>query len=319
MAQMGNPSERHFVGIDVCKKYLDIHDLETGQASRIDRNEVELEKWLSAKPGDWHLILEATGGYERLVADVCEKHGMRYSVVNPARVRHFARALGRLAKNDAIDAQVLAQFGKTLNPAPTVRPSAEVLALRALVERRADLVGQRTAEKNRQEHLSGDALKSLKRHLRWLDNEIERLDQKIAELVRDEEELQSKSKALQSVPGVGPVVATTVLALLPELGNLDRRAIAALVGLAPWTRESGPRKGTRKVWGGRAAVRTALYMAAVSAFRCNPPLKAHYERLVEQGKPKKLALIAIARKLLTFLNAILRDGTEWQLPEKVIA
>lgn len=312
MTRSQESSGIHFIGIDVSKKHLDLHATATGESRQIERHEKALGSWLAEQTGELHLVLEATGGYERLVADVCEKLGIRYSVINAGRVRYFARASGQLAKNDSIDAEVLARFGEAMKPAVTTRPSKEVLALRALVERRADIVAQTTAEKNRQEHLSGYALKSLKRHLRWLAGELKNLNQEIDKQLVHHSELKEKAKMLRTVPGVGPVVSTTLLALLPELGNTDRRAIAALVGLAPWTHESGPRRGTRRVWGGREAVRTILYMAAVTASRCNPPLKAHYQRLLAAGKPKKLALIAIARKLLTFLNAILRDGSQWQ-------
>lgn len=318
MTRPESSADRVFVGVDVSKRYLDICVHGAGDSQRIERTEPALREWLGDQTA-LHLIVEATGGYEQLVADVCDSRGVRYSIVNAARIRHFARATGRLAKNDVIDAAVLAHFGAMVQPAPTVRPSAEVLALRALVERRADLVAQRTAEKNRREHLSGAALQSLERHMDWLDGEIRRLDKDISAELRSDDALRSKADSLQSVPGVGPVVATTLLALLPELGHLDRRAIAALVGLAPWTNESGPRKGPRRLWGGRAAVRTILYMAAVSASRWNPPLKALYDRLLERGKPKKLALIAVARKLLTFLNAIARDQSGWQLPVIVAA
>lgn len=312
-------SVSRFVGMDVSKKHLDIFVGATGEACRIARTRSALKAWLGQQPAGQHLVLEASGGYERLVIEVCDSGEVRHSIVNPARVRHFARASGQLAKSDLIDAAVLARFGEVMRPAPSIQPSPEVVALRALVERRADLVAQRTAEKNRREHLVGAALKSLKRHLRWLDAEVERLGKNIDKELAKNAELGAKAAVLQSVPGVGPVVSTTLLALLPELGRIDRRAIAALVGLAPWVNESGPRKGARRVWGGRAAVRSVLYMAAVAASRFNPPLKAHYERLVARGKPKKLALVAVARRLLTFLNAIARDGSRWAPPTFVAA
>lgn len=312
MTRSNGASESHFVGVDVSKSHLDIFVGCTGEQRRIERTASALGAWLATQPEPVHLVVEATGGYERLVADTCDSSGVRCSVVNPARVRHFARAVGRLAKNDPIDAQVLARFGQALNPAPDVALSDGVRTLRALVERRAALVEQRTAEKNRREHLKGLALRSLQRHVRWLDAEIKRLGQAVDKLLAKDEELRDNASRLQSVPGVGPVVATTLLALLPELGHIDRRAIAALVGLAPWTNESGPRHRTRRVWGGRAAVRTVLFMAAVSASRFNPPLTALYARLLERGRPKKVALVAVARRLLTFLNAIVRDGSRWR-------
>lgn len=308
-------SEFHFIGIDVSKKHLDLHAGGTGKREQIERAQKPLTVWLAKQPGELHVVVEATGGYERLVADVCEKLEVRYSVVNAAWVRYFARASGKLAKNDSIDAEVLARFGEAMKPKATTRPSKEVLALRALVERRADIVAQTTAEKNRREHLSGYALKSLDRHLVWLGGELKKLSLEIDKQLANHSELKEKAQMLRTVPGVGPVVATTLLALLPELGKLNRRPIAALVGLAPWADESGPRRGTRRVWGGRQAVRTTLYMSAVTASRCNPPLKEHYQRLVAAGKPKKLALIAIARKLLTILNAMVRSGSQWQHAE----
>lgn len=212
--------------------------------------------------------MEATGGYEALVADVCEQHQIAYSIVNAARVRHFAKALGMLAKNDTIDAKVLTRFGETTKPVPTVRAAPEVLAVRSLVELRAALIGQRTAEKNRFEHLNGPALTSLKRHLTWLDREIARLAAQISKAIDENEALRQRNAQLQSTPGVGPVVASTLIGLLPELGALNRRAIAALVGLAPWDNQSGPCNRTRRVWGGRAAVRSALYMAAYGGSLC---------------------------------------------------
>lgn len=314
MTRPDTSSSSRFVGVDVSKEHLDIFVSATSEVCRLKRTAKAFGEWLRGQPQDQHFILEATGGYEQLPAQVCWELDRRCSVLNPARVRHFAKASGKLAKNDSIDAAVLARFGEALCPPPTTPVSPEVVALRSLVERRADLVAQRTSEKNRKEHLAGAALKSLNRHLRWLDGEILRLEKDIAKQLAKSEELKGKAVALQSVPGVGPVVSTTLIALLPELGSIDRRAVAALVGLAPWTNESGPRKGPRRVWGGRAAARTVLYMAAVSAARHNRPLKAHYERLVARGKAKKLALIAIARRLLTFLNAILRDGSTWAPP-----
>lgn len=304
-------SNPRYIGVDVSKLYLDVHD-ERYPATQIRRTKAAIKRWIKASAANVHLVMEATGGYEALVADVCEQHEVAYSIVNAARVRHFAKALGVLAKNDSIDAKVLAHFGQTTKPVRTVRADPEVLVVRSLVERRAALIGYRTAEKNRFEHLNGPALASLKRHLMWLDREIARLATQIEKAIDDNEALRQRNAQLQSAPGVGPVVASTLIGLLPELGALNRRSIASLVGLAPWDNQSGPRNRTRRVWGGRSAVRSALYMAAVSASRFNPPLKAFYERLVAQGKPKKLALIAVARRLLTILNAIIRDAAPWR-------
>lgn len=310
---MARPETRpkpRYIGVDVSKQHLDVHDPD-GQALRLRRTAAEIRRWLKSQAAGVHVVLEATGGYEALVADVCEGLSVSYSIVNAARVRHFAKALGLLAKNDRIDAEVLSRFGRATCPEATRRATPDVLAVRALVERRAALVAQRTAEKNRREHLNGAALASLERHLKWLNQEIERLGADIEAAVACNDELSQKQARLQSAPGVGPVVASTLIGLLPELGTLNRKAIAALVGLAPWENQSGPRNRTRRVWGGRAAVRSALYMAAVSASRFNPPLASLYQRLLDRNRPKKLALIAVARRLLTILNAIIRDGATW--------
>jgi len=310
MARPETPSKPRYLGVDVSKLHLDVHDPD-GQALRLQRKATEVRRWLKTQAAGVHLVLEATGGYEALVADVCEGLSVSYSIVNAARVRHFAKALGWLAKNDRIDAEVLSRFGEATCPEPTKRATPEVLAVRALVERRAALIAQRTAEKNRREHLTGAALASLKRHLKWLNQEVERLGADIEAAVACNDQLRQKRARLQSAPGIGPVVASTLIGLLPELGTLNRKAIAALVGLAPWDNQSGPRNRTRRVWGGRAAVRSALYMAAVSASRFNPPLADFYQRLLDRNKPKKVALIAVARRLLTILNAVIRDGATW--------
>jgi transposase len=310
MARSHTPTKTHYIGVDVSKLHLDVHD-ERRPTPRLRRTRAALQRWLKTFDADSHLVMEASGGYEALVAEVCEQRDIAYSIVNAGRVRHFAKALGFLAKNDELDARVLTRFGQVSKPARTRRPTPEVLAVRALVERRAALVGQRTSETNRREHATGAALASIKRHLKWLNRELERLAAQIDKAIDDNEALRERRRLLQSAPGVGPVVASSLIGLLPELGALNRKAVAALVGLAPWDNQSGPRSRTRKVWGGRAAVRTALYIAAVSTSRFDPQLKAFYQCMLERGKPKKLALIAVARRLLTALNAMVRDGEQW--------
>lgn len=307
-------STPNYIGVDVSKLHLDVHVGE--QVPRIRRTRQKVSAWLKTLPDNAQLIMEASGGYEALVAEVCEEAQVAYSIVNPARARSLARATGKLAKNDSIDARVLTRYGQINRPVPTARPSQAVRELGFLVTRRFELVNQKTAEKNRLEHAQGDALDSIERHLVWLNNEIANLNAAIENLWTTAPELKEKGDCLRSVPGVGPVLVSVLLAKLPELGQLNRKQIASLAGLAPWENQSGTTQRTRRVWGGRAVVRTTLYMAALSAARHNPPLQEHYERLREKGKPHKLANVAIARHLLVILNAIARDLTPWKAPSQ---
>jgi transposase len=270
-----------------------------------------LEEVLNQMPsGSVHLVVESTGGYEELVVAVFRRAGARVSVVNPKRVRDFARACGQFAKADPVDAAVLAQFGRAMSPRPTEPLDPETLELRALLDRRHQLVVARVAEKNRLKLAPPPVRDDIQAHIDWLTSRIDHFDQMLEERLK-QPCFDAKSRLLRSVPGVGPVTTVTLLALLPELGSTDRKRIAALAGLAPYANESGLIKGRRRIFGGRARVRSVLYLAAVVASRHNPPLKAFYRRLVENGKAKKAALTAVARKLLTQLNAILRDGAEW--------
>jgi transposase len=262
-----------------------------------------------------HIVVEATGGLESVVAEQCELASVPYSVVNPLRVRQFAKSIGRLAKTDSIDAGVLAAFGQATRPRRSERLSPEKRRLRALVERRRDLILLRTAEKNRLKQADADTRQDIAEHIGWLDAAVTRIDRRIAAAIREQDELRDQSERLQSVKGVGTVTAATLLALLPELGQLDRRQVAALVGLAPFASESGARQGHRRIYGGRAAVRSVLYMAALVAARSNPHFKALHQRLVAAGKPQKVALTAVARKLLTVLNAMQRDQAPWRVAQ----
>jgi transposase len=268
--------------------------------------------WLSSLGDDTILIMEATGGYEQLVADAARARGLAVAVVNPRQVRDFAKATGQLAKTDRLDAQVLAHYGQALKPRLTLAVSPEDRELRALVDRRRELVEARTAEKNRRKQTTSDTVKgSIDDHIEWLDQQIGELDIEIESRLQKSVALQERYNRLRAVPGVGKVVATTLVIHLPELGQLDRKQIAALVGLAPLARDSGSVRGRRLIWAGRAQARSLMFMAALAASRHNPPLRAFYERLLAHGKPKKAALTAVARKLLTMLNAILRDQTAW--------
>ncbi len=311
MTENESIQQQVFVGVDVCKKWLDVAVGELEGVTRIANTASAWTRWLKGQPSGVHVIVEATGGFEAVVATGCEAAQVTYSIVNPLRVRRYAQACGKWAKTDAIDANVLAAFGRAVPQRPTRPLSRERRELRGLVERRGDLIRIRTAEKNRLAPASPEMAKHVARHIAWLNTEVRKLDRAIAEALKGET-LKSSSRRLQTVKGVGPVTAATLLALLPELGQLERRPIAALVGLAPFANDSGPRRGHRRIYGGRATVRTALYMAAMVAARCNPVFKRMYGRLKDElKKPSKAPLTAVARKLLTVLNAMIRSGTDW--------
>lgn len=258
------------------------------------------------------IVVEATGGWERAVVAALASAGVAVVVANPRQVRDFARALGQLAKTDALDARLLALYGERCQPPLRPQPDAAQQELRALLTRRRQLTVMIVAEQNHRRLVPASIQTSIDRHLTLLRHERRAVDAELAARIAARPEWRQRQRQLQSVPGVGVVVATTLVAALPELGTLSRQEAAALAGLAPIARDSGTRSGARHCWGGRAEVRQALYMAAVTACRANPDLRAFYHRLRAAGKAAKLALIAVARKLLTVLNALLRDGTMWQ-------
>lgn len=302
---------KHWIGVDVAKAEIDVFDGRGGHR-RMKRSPSELEAWTSSLSQDAILVMEATGGYEQMIAEQARERGLSVAIVNPRQVRDFAKATGQLAKTDRIDARVLAHYGHALEPRLTVAMSAEQRELRALVDRRRELVETRSAEKNRRKQAASDAvIESIDDHIEWLDKQIDALDTEIESELNKSVELKARFDRLRAVPGVGTIVATTLLIHLPELGQLNRKQIAALVGLAPLARDSGLMRGRRTIWAGRAQARSLLFMAALTACRFNPPLKAFYDRLVAAGKPAKAALAAVARKLLTMLNAMLRDRAAW--------
>ena len=317
-------AEQSYIGIDVSEQTLEVAARPSGRrwqaansAAGVERLVAELAALEPAR-----VVLEATGRLEAAPAAALAAAALPVAVVNPRQVRDFARASGRLAKTDAVDAAVLAHYGEALRPPLRALRDAETQALQALVARRRQLVGIRVAEGNRLRRLlqpsaaaAGAALRpGLEAHLDWLDRQLAELEATLRETLRASPLWRTQDELLRSVPGVGRQTAQTLLAELPELGRLDRRAAAALVGVAPFNRDSGRRRGARAIWGGRARVRCALYMAALSASRCNPPIRAFYERLRAAGKPKKLALTACMRKLLVILNAILRSQLPWRAP-----
>jgi transposase len=303
-----------FIGIDVSKASLDVAMRPTGEIWQ-ESNDLEgvgrlVERVLQASPA--LIVLEATGGYEAACASALAVAELPVAVINPRQARDFAKSLGRLAKTDRIDAAVLARFGEAVHPEPRKLADEQTEQLRALIGRRRQLIEMLVAEKNRV-GLSHRAVRpGLLDHVGWLEDQLAEIDKDLRDQLHRSPIWRENDDLLRSVPGVGMITSTTLLAELPELGQLDRKKIAALVGLAPYNCDSGSMHGRRAIWGGRATVRTALYMATLSATRFNSVIRAHYEHLKRQGKPSKVALVACMRKLLTILNAILRSRTPWK-------
>lgn len=303
------------VGIDVSKDCLDVAVAPSGLTFQVSNTQVGIDDLVSRlQPlGADMVALEATGGFETAAVAGLSAAGLAVVVVNPAQVRAYANALGRRAKTDAIDAAMIAAY--VLATKPELRPlkDAQTQALSALVARRRQIVQMIVAEENREGMaLAKEAQKSIKRLLAALRRELESLDRDLDDHIRKSPVWRVRETLLTSVPGVGPATARTLLAEMPELGSLDRRQIASLAGLAPWTRQSGTWKGKSFIGGGRGKVRAVLFMAALVASRHNPTLKAFRDRLVDAGKPKIVAVVATMRKLLTILNAIIRDQKPWQ-------
>jgi len=305
-----------FVGIDVSLTRLDIA-LRPGASSSHPHDESAIaavvEQLRALSPT--LIVLEATGGMEIPLTSALATAGLPVVVVNPRQVRDFAKASGHLAKTDALDAQVLAQFAEVMRPQLRPLPDAETRALAALLTRRRQLVEMLTAEKNRLLRAAAPIRKRVRAHIAWLERELEHTNTELAEAIRHSAVWREKDELLQSVPGVGPVLTSTLLASLPELGTLTNKQIAALVGIAPLNRDSGTLRGRRTVWGGRAQVRAVLYMGAMVAGRFNPVIRTFYQRLQRAGKAKKVALTACMRKLLTILNAMLKHRTPWRVVE----
>jgi transposase len=304
-----------FVGIDVAKQRLDVALRPGSERFGVPHDEdglAELVRRLRAcQPA--LIVLEATGGVEVDVAGALAAAGLPTAVVNPRQVRDFARATGRLAKTDQLDAQALAHFAEAVRPAPRALPDTQAQELSALLGRRRQLVEMLSAETNRLPLAAPRIRPQIQTHIAWLRTQLADLDRDLGQLIRSSPVWRAKDDLLRSVPGVGPVLATTLLASLPELGTLTRQQIAALVGVAPLNRDSGTLRGRRTVWGGRAHVRAVLYMGALVAVRHNPALRAFYTRLRQAGKVPKVALTACMRKLLTILNAMLKHQTRWAL------
>jgi transposase len=303
-----------FVGIDVSKKKNDVHVHGTAEESQFHndaegiRELVESMRQLSPTL----IVVEATGGYERLMVAHLRAAGLPVAVVNPTRVRRFAESLGQLAKTDKIDARMIAHFASVVRPPVRALKSEEEEHFADLLDRRRQIVVMITAEKNRLYTSRGRIRDDIQEHVDWLTGKQSELDKEIADLIRSNQAWREKEALLRSVPGVGPVTASTLLADLPELGTLNRQKIAALVGVAPFNKDSGPKRGKRRIFGGRSAVRRTLYMAALACTRFNPVIKRFYESLVARGKEKKVALTACMRKLLVILNAMVRKQEAWR-------
>jgi transposase len=308
-------SHASFVGIDVSKHSLDVALLPQGQSLSFayDADGLAQLRRQLPQPGTCLIVVEATGGYQRrLVAELADA-GHQVAVVNPRNVRDFARGFGILAKTDRIDAQIIAQFGQHRQPRTVAANSQKQTELQQLVSRRRQLVELRTSEKNRMETISSKPVrKSIQQVIDLLNKQIKRIEKDLAALVESDDDWHDKSRLLDSVPGVGPVVITTLLAELPELGQLNRQEISALAGVAPYNRDSGRFHGKRSIWGGRANVRSVLYMAALTARRDNPVIRKFAQRLEAKGKLFKVVLTACMRKLLVILNTMLKNNTLWE-------
>jgi transposase len=304
-----------YVGVDVSKDQLDVAIGRAGECITLSNDAEGVEKLLN-KLGEHTIggvVIEATGGFERLAVHLLCEAAVSVSVVNPRQVRDFARATGKLAKTDRIDCRVLAHYGEALRPTSFTPPAAAVKRLNELVLRRRQVVAMRAKEKTVAKQYSGSMQDAVRAHIVWLDKEAENLEREISEVIAGSG-LHELDQQLRSVPGIGPSTSAALLSGLPELGRLSRRKIAALVGVAPLNSDSGQRSSPRRCWGGRADVRTALYMASLASLRVNPVTRALYARLRARGKPALVALTACMRKLLTILNAIAKNGQSWSPP-----
>lgn len=319
---MSKKQAKTFIGIDVSKQWLEVavheQDYQFRCANRASAFAALLAELIDLRPA--LIVLEATGGLERAVVAALHGVGLPVVVVNPRQVRHFASALGQLAKTDRLDARVLAAFAAAIKPQQRPIKTNEELELDALTGRRDQLVEMLADEKNRRAAAATDSVRDeIQQHINWLKDRIAELDQQLKKLLQSSARWQVKAQILQSTPGIGPVVSALLLAQLPELGTLNRQQISKLVGVAPLNRDSGQQRGSRHIFGGRANVRRVLYMAALTASRWNPVIKAFFERLLAKQKPFKVAITACMRKLLTIINFMMRDGSSWKSAQPVIS
>lgn len=303
------------VGVDVSLDALDVHLMPAGRRLRVDYSAEGLERLISELDvmEVERVVLEATGRVEAYAASALAAAGLPVVVVNPRQVRDFARASGRLAKTDTIDAEMIARFGEAIKPPVRPLPTETERRLAELLARRRQLVEMSAAEKNRLYRTADPAVRAfIGEHLRWLRQQTCLVDEALEESIQSSPSWRERDELLQSVPGIGQAVSYTLLSSLPELGTLDKKAVASLAGLAPMNNDSGSMRGRRSIRGGRETVRRALYMAVFSGIRCNPVVRAHYLSLRERGKPPKVAMVACMRKLVVILNAMAADGRKWQ-------
>jgi len=306
-------NSKNFIGIDVAKDHLDIAIRPDGKTWTIQNNESEINEFVDKIPemNPELVVMEATGGLEANIASALSIAGIPVAVVNPRQVRDFAKSTGKLAKTDTLDAQVLAHFAEAVRPEPRYLSDEQSKQLKALTTRRRQIIEMIVSEKNRLRLCNKVTQTGIMEHIAWLEESLKKLDEELAYAIQNSPVWHEKDKLLQSVPGVGKITTSVLLASLPELGTLDRKKIAALVGVAPFNRDSGNMRGRRSVWGGRAQVRCALYMAALSATRNNPAIKKFYTRLILAGKPPKVAITACMRKLLVIMNSMIHYSNTW--------
>jgi len=312
--------EKIYAGIDISKERLDVSLYPEDNCQTFSYDEkgmTAITEYLS-KVHPAIVVLEATGGYETLIAASLSTAGIAVALTNPRQIRDFAKATGRLAKTDSIDARVIAHFAAAIKPLPKPVSDDQAQEFKDMLMRRRQIIEMITAEKNRLGKARGSVKKHIEAHIQWLQKELDDISHRLSEIVKSSPIWREKDDMLRSIPGVGPVLSLTLLADLPELGKLNRRQISALVGVAPFNRDSGLMRGKRTVWGGRSKVRAALYMSTLVATRYNPVIRAFYLRLCTAGKAKKVALTACMRKLLTIINAIIRTRTTWAAPVPVI-
>lgn len=315
MITLSTSVSEHFIGVDVSSQKLDLYDQHELSHKIIPNAQAEVENFVRAlvrmevQP---FVVMEATGRYEMLLVETLHKHGIQCAVVNPLQIRNFARGCGLLEKSDKIDAKIIAKFAEVVRPKAKTPPSSQLSKLRALVHRRNQILLQCASEKNRlQQTTEEEAKESIKDAIEFYKQQLRKFDHRIKETIEQCEEMSREAAILRTCPGVGNVTIGMLLAELPELGQLNRGQIAKLVGVAPLARDSGKKSGQRKTFAGRALVRKVLYMAALTATRFNKPLKTFYNRLISKGKPKKLAIVAVMRKLLVTLNSMIKNQKVW--------
>jgi transposase len=315
---MTTPSEA-YVGIDVGKTWLDVALWGSETVWRVSNDDAGVAKIMErvAEVEPQLIAVEATGGYEQLLVQSMLLNNLPVAVINPTRVRALAKATGKLAKTDVIDAHLIAEYAFKIQPETLGPKEANEIRLKALVTRREQLVEMRVAEQNRLGTAQNSMQADIREHIEWLSSRIEALEVQIDELVDSLPEWREQVERLDSIPGVGKITAVTVLSEMPELGQLDRQKIAALAGLAPFNRDSGHQRGKRRIFGGRKGVRRVLYMACLSAKKCNPVIRSLFERLMKKGKVFKVAITACMRKMLTIMNAMTRDQLDWRAPKPI--